>query len=158
MEDPSPCRGGRPTEKARLISPASNECRVSSLVCSGDTAPCRMTGSTLHVQSHSGYPTRGCIPRRVSREGRSHRRCLQAPFTSRDRTARAEDLYLLIADVTVRSHPGHPTRNCIPRGPAAKASLLPLWRSKRTRGQLSRSQGVQGYLVHKKTLHPRTLQ
>ena len=28
---------------------------------SGDTTPCRMTGVTLH--SHSGYPTRGCIPR-----------------------------------------------------------------------------------------------
>ena len=49
--------------------------------------------------------------------------------TSGETSARA-GLYLLIADVTVLSHSGHPTRGCIPRGqrvrspPATSAGTL----------------------------------
>ena len=36
-------------------------------------------------------------------------------FTEEDRDPQHAGLYLLVADVTVYSHSGHPTRGCVPR-------------------------------------------
>ena len=70
------------------------------------SCPCRMTGEDLHVYSHPGHPTRGCIPRQAEHL-----------------IATPESIYTIHLSLTRKggSHPGN-TRTVFWH---AKSNLLP---------------------------------